>query len=65
MRIDYDIGFDSSLLDGLATIGHEVQELDDSDGFGCVSAVADDGHRLEAVTDARRYGSSAFEVGDD
>lgn len=66
MRIDYDIGFDASLLDGLSKIGHATQELDDTDGFGCVSAVTiDDQQRMEAITDARRHGSSAFELGDD
>lgn len=58
MRIDHDPGFDSGILQGLNVIGHELHELV-SDGFGSVSAVADDGHSLQAVTDERRRGSAA------
>lgn len=60
MHIMYEQGFDADVLAGLQELGHVVQMSPPDGGFGAVTAIARRGDLLEAVSDVRRNGSSAF-----
>lgn len=56
----YENGFDADVLAGLRALGHGVEEIAPSSGFGAVSAIAVHGESIEAVSDGRRNGSAVI-----
>lgn len=57
MYIDYEAGFDKTILRGLADIGHKVHEDTTPRGFVAITAIAREGNKLTPVYDPRRGGS--------
>ncbi|KAG4074340.1 hypothetical protein HA402_008749 [Bradysia odoriphaga] len=57
MYIDHEVGFNETILKGLASIGHKVQTDTTLYGFVAVTAIAREGDELTPVYDSRRGGS--------
>ncbi|XP_037030020.1 glutathione hydrolase 1 proenzyme-like isoform X2 [Bradysia coprophila] len=58
MYIDYEIGFNDTILQGLIGIGHEVYTEATTYGFVAVTAIARENNQLTAMYDNRRHGST-------
>lgn len=58
MYIDYEIGFNATVLQGLVDIGHKVYTEETTYGFVAVTAIAREGDQLAAMYDHRRHGST-------
>lgn len=58
MYIDYEIGFNETILQGLVDLGHEVYTEATTYGFVAVTAIAREGNELTPKYDSRRHGST-------
>uniref|UniRef100_A0AAG5DIH7 Gamma-glutamyltransferase n=2 Tax=Anopheles atroparvus TaxID=41427 RepID=A0AAG5DIH7_ANOAO len=60
MWVDYEAGFDQSILDGLVSKGHQVREKKPDAGFAAATAIVQDseGKVVNAAFDPRRGGSA-------
>lgn len=60
MRVNYEIGFDQSILMGLQKLLHVMHEDEPDSGFAAMTAIAREGNEISAVADSRRSGSISF-----
>lgn len=58
MYIDYEIGFNETILQGFVDLGHEIYTESTPYGFVAVTAIAREGNELKPVYDNRRHGST-------
>lgn len=58
MYVDYEIGFNETVLQGLVDLGHEIYTEATSYGFVAVTAIAREGNKLTPKFDSRRHGST-------
>lgn len=60
MEVAYEKGFNETILNGLAGLGHKVVEDVPVVGFTAFTAISRARGYIEAVFDPRRYGSIEF-----
>lgn len=58
MHIQYESGFNETILQGLKDLGHKVSEESTTYGFVAVTGIARKGNELKPVHDNRRHGST-------
>lgn len=58
MYVDYEVGFNETVLQGLVGIGHKIYTEETTYGFVAVTAIAREGNELIPVYDNRRHGST-------
>lgn len=58
MYIDYETGFNETILQGLVDIGHKVYTEETVYGFVAVTGIGRMGNSLTPAYDTRRHGSS-------
>lgn len=64
MRVDHELGFDRSVLDGLAARGHTLWQAPVDSGFTSLTVISvDEMGAISAAVDTRRAGSSVAHVG--
>lgn len=60
MVVQYEQGFDSTIINGLAKIGHVLKEIPSDLGFASLTAISKENGKYVAVYDPRRGGSIAY-----
>lgn len=59
MTVEYEQGFDPSILEALRNIGHTLEQYDPDSGFASLTAIAVEAkNQIAAVFDERRSGSA-------
>lgn len=58
MYVDFELGFNETVLEGLVGLGHEVYTEATTYGFVAVTAISREGNELKAMYDSRRHGST-------
>ncbi|KAJ6638687.1 Scoloptoxin SSD14 [Pseudolycoriella hygida] len=58
MYIDYEVGFNETVLEGLKGLGHDVFTEATTYGFVAVTAIGREGNELKPMYDHRRHGST-------
>lgn len=58
MHVEYETGFNETILQGLVAIGHKIHTGETPYSFVAVTAIVREGDELIPVYDNRRHGST-------
>lgn len=60
MEIEYEMGLEKSIINGLEALGHKMYLGPSDSGFSSLTAIGREGKKLVPVYDPRRLGSTSI-----